>query len=211
MSKVLLLLILVATSCVKPQAVPPTLIHPHSEILYWCWPADKTEATPTLEDKCANGEPSWYPQYGDPGDVIKVKADKYTYETAKTAVQQWNLVLGRERLLLLPMDTEEPGDIVVALELRRRCWETLDGNVWCVHGVAGMRKAAPEDTTYQGTVTIYLDGYLGVSVMAHEIGHCLGLRHDEDAPGTLMFPAVSRSGLPEPRDVAIVRRLHGWD
>lgn len=204
--KVLILLLL--TACAPPVAVPrEPIAHPHEELLYWCWEEGKLEATPTLQANCGS-TPSFVPTY-EYGKPIYFQVDEASRPTLEIALQQWNLVLGGDWLRILPDDGRE-AHVVVSTIAERECLIDIMGNVWCVHGRAGVTRATPDARNYQTTVTIFLSGIGGTAVMCHEIGHILGLRHDQDEVGTLMYPSVSGMGLPEPQDIALLKRLHGW-
>ncbi len=109
---------------------------------------------------------------------IRVAVRGYTDTAAVSqAMGAWNQWLGAE--VFTPATTLEEVDVVVT------AWP--DENLL----LAGVTQPLLVDGHLRATITMYPGYHHRVDILAHELGHVLGLQHDEDMPWSVMDGAPS--------------------
>ncbi len=125
------------------------------------------------------------------------------------AIHQWNMAINRR---LLRMESVEPESPLVngVIRVSQGTIEVVHLNRWgrvrrigqhtpvFVHNSGRMiRSHIIIDTRYSG-------GSMARKISVHEIGHALGLRHDEYDPGSVMYPRISGNQFIRTDDVEYV-------
>lgn len=181
-------------SCASLQSIPdfPAVA---GERTLWrtCWDAtgdsDLPSDTPPHADPC----PDWeYIKYENL--PIRVKLDDNAVADVvdlHNAVNAWNGAVGFQ--LLAITHSKFAWDIYVQRELPF---------IWLA-GLAGIRK---DGANVRGEV--WLNGDQDTHVIAHELGHTLGVAHDVKDKGSLMYPYIGGTVIRD-EDARALRWLYG--
>ncbi len=70
------------------------------------------------------------------------------------------------------------------------------GELQTDHGESDLRWRQDDKTIYAATVNVPLVAPYGAAVMLHELGHVLGLEHDDDNLGSIMYHKLSARVAP---------------
>jgi hypothetical protein len=107
----------------------------------------------------------------------------------RSAANVWNDALGRQ---ILVVSSFLPSDIDV-----HYVDEIPSDRYPDAHGLAF--SGWNDDGTFRHCGIVILEGTLTVNLLAHELGHCMGLRHDDSDrfPQSIMKPYVSYNDVPQ--------------
>lgn len=192
---VLLIALLTACSGFSKHPKVPWPGEGESEFLYWCktdgiWPVYLETPVDCAPENVTRGEwdKSLLP--------LTVSASPEMAPETLAAVEYYNHMLGFDMFTFQP-DNVEPliavfqygGHLTAIAEAKRFSYEGQDYGVVLVYN--GFESENRSD------------------MVVHELGHLLGLRHDEDEHWSVMYPSVQdRMTYLEPRDIKLLRDLY---